>query len=134
MGQSGFYVHRTADFVSDVLNTETAFHFNVLFLTKLQSWVDESEGHDVCEFFIFTVYSQVGDAFRIVRDIDDGELEIDADLWCCEADAAGVLHGFQHVGDEFIEFGTGFCDGAAFFAEDGIAVLDDREKHAETLN
>lgn len=27
-------------------------------------------------------------------DVDDGELEVDADLGCGEADAAGVFHGF----------------------------------------
>ena len=47
-----------------------------------------------------------------------------------EADAFGVIHGFQHVGDELPDLRGDGGDGLAFLAQRRMAVFDDRQDHA----
>lgn len=64
------------------------------------------------------------------RAIDDGEALPDSDLRRGQADAFRGVHGFEHVGDELVEFhSVEIGDVLGFLFEDRVRVLDDAESH-----
>jgi hypothetical protein len=56
-----------------------------------------------------------------------------SDLLGGEADAFGVIHRFEHVGDQLFDFGSDFFDASAFLAQDRVTVLNDWQFHFPSL-
>ena len=71
MREGGFDFRRSTNVVLDSFDAQAAFPFEFLLLAELKCRIDEDQRHDVCEFRFFSIYLEVGDAFGIVRDIDD---------------------------------------------------------------
>src|SRR5215469_4356590 len=62
--------------------------------------------------------------------IDDGDFLGDADLRGGEPDAFRSIHGFEHIGDQLMQFGRiEFGNVGGFALEDRIAIFDYRIDH-----
>ena len=58
------------------------------------------------------VFGAVGVGLLVVgAEADDHQLDGAVDLGCCQTDAVGGIHGFEHIGNELFQFGVVFGDG-----------------------
>src|SRR5580704_2928016 len=69
-------------------NAEASLRLTVLPFLMKNFWVRQHQ-FGVC--ILFESY------------VDDGEPLGDADLWCSQADSTGLVHGLEHVVDEFAQ-------------------------------
>lgn len=129
LGERGNDIGRPADFGADAADREAALDGEFTGLAEFEFRIDEDERHDRLEGDLLAIDAEVGDAFRVVGDINDGEAEGDSDLRGGEADALGSHHCFEHMVDQLGDFGGHFGDRPAALAEDRVAVLDDIEDH-----
>lgn len=122
------------DVAADVGEGEAAFLDDVVVGFEDGDFgVDENEGHEEVEGEGAVVEEPLG-VFGEFFDFDDAELDGLADLLGGEADAAGGVHGFEHVGGELFEGGGEFGDVGAFLAEDGVVVVaDGKWRHCEKI-
>ncbi len=72
---------------------------------------------------------QLGVGIFFKGDIDDGDSLTDTDLGGGEADAMGLVHGFEHVVDEFLQAFVEFCDRLGWFLQHWVAKFYDWIDH-----
>lgn len=114
---------------TDAADAEAAFRFHGTRSIELEFGIDDDHGHVLLHVDILAIDREIADAAGIVRDIDDGHAQGDSDLWCSEAYAVSVIHGFQHVFGKSDNFIGDFSDIRAFFTEDWVTDLDNFEEH-----
>jgi hypothetical protein len=106
------------DGLAEVGNAEAAFGLGLLAL-----FVDDFRiGED-----------ELGVGIFFEADVDDGEALGDSDLRGGEADAVGLVHGLEHVGDELFKFAVEGGDGFGWSFQHEVSVFDDGIDHAVCL-
>lgn len=103
----------------DVGDAEAAF-VEVLLLSLEFQYLGVDEGVHVGGFAV-----GVG-LFVIGTHTDGDEADGKVHLRGREAHAVGVVHGFEHVGDEFLQVGVVLRNGFGHFAQRGVAVSNNR--------
>ena len=106
--------------------TQAAFGSFDGIVYRLPFGIDEDEWHDGSGVGRLAVEFESAGALDDFADVDDGELKRFADLLRSEADALRVIHRFEHIVDELLDFWRNFLDPLAFLAEDRMPVLNHR--------
>ena len=70
-----------------------------------------------------------GTVFREGIERNHGHADGFADLRSCQSHTFGAVHGFEHVGQEFLQSGIVGGDVLGFFSEHGLAVCIDGKNH-----
>jgi hypothetical protein len=94
--------------------------------------IDEDHGHVLSGIDCLAIHVEGGRPIFNTTNIKDGELDGVPDLLSREADAGGVSHGFEHIGDKLANFGSDLADLGAFASEDRRSVIDDGQLHRST--
>lgn len=122
------------DVAVDFGEGQAAFLVNGFFGGEhLDHGVGEGHGHDEVERGLGAVELPIKIAVGVAQ-VDDAKLEGAAYLLRGEADAAGGVHGGDHVGGESREIGVEGGYGRALLSEHGGVVVNNREGHGSEGN
>ena len=97
-GQGG-----TFDFAVDFREAQAAFGSGDGFASGLDGGVDENQGHDGGDVGLFAVQLEGGRPVSDAAEVQDCQLQSQADLLGGQADALVGVHGFEHGGGERLD-------------------------------
>ena len=119
----------TFDLIPQAREAQAAFIRFCTGATGLDIRIGKDERHPFFEDGLLAIDAKIALQLRGMGDIDDGQLEGDPDLRCRQANAVGLVHGFDHILGQRARLVRDIGDWRAIDAQHGVAINDNGQNH-----